>query len=138
MLYPILIHKDPVSVYGVTVPDLPGCFSAGDTMHEALQLAREAIELHIEGLLEDGLSVPLPQTIDTHLKTNQQLDGSWALVEIDLDRLMGPAERINITVPRFALRKIDSAAAKSGMNRSQYLVSSALKNSTSGSQADTI
>lgn len=138
MLYPILIHKDSGSVYGVTVPDLPGCFSAGDTMDEALQQAREAIELHIEGLLEDGLSVPLPQTIDTHLQTNQKQDGSWALVDIDLDRLMGPAERINITVPRFALRKIDSAAAKSGMNRSQYLVSSALKNSTSGSQADTI
>ena len=126
MLYPILIHKDSGSVYGVTVPDLPGCFSAGDTMDEALQQAREAIELHIEGLLEDGLSVPLPQTIDTHLQSNQQPNGSWALVDIDLDRLMGPAERINITVPRFALREIDSAAAKSGMNRSQYLVSSAL------------
>jgi len=48
------------------------------------------------------------------------------LVDVDLDKLMGPAERINITVPRFALKKIDSAAARSGMNRSQFLVKAAL------------
>ena len=35
MRYPIVIHKDPESCYGVTVPDLPGCFSAGNTVEEA-------------------------------------------------------------------------------------------------------
>lgn len=37
MRYPIIIHKDPESDFGITVPDLPGCFSAGSTMEEALQ-----------------------------------------------------------------------------------------------------
>ncbi len=48
-----VIHKDPDSDYGVTVPDLPGCFSAGSTIDEAMAMAREAIELHVEGLGSD-------------------------------------------------------------------------------------
>ena len=54
MRFPIVIHKDRDSDYGVTVPDLPGCFSAGNTTDEALSNAIEAIECHIEGLLLDG------------------------------------------------------------------------------------
>jgi predicted RNase H-like HicB family nuclease len=126
MLYPIVIHKDPESTFGVTVPDLPGCFSAGDTLDEALRMSQEAIELHIEGLLEDSDAVPIPHSIDEHQKSTEFQGGIWALVDVDLDKLMGPAERINITVPRFALRKIDAAAAKAGMNRSQFLVRTAL------------
>lgn len=126
MLYPIVIHKDPESSFGVTVPDLPGCFSAGDTLDEALRMSQEAIELHIEGLLEDNDAVPIPHSIDEHQKSTEFQGGIWALVDVDLDKLMGPAERINITVPRFALRKIDAAAAKAGMNRSQFLVRTAL------------
>jgi predicted RNase H-like HicB family nuclease len=126
MFYPIVIHKDPDSTFGVTVPDLPGCFSAGDTLDEALRMSQEAIELHIEGLLEDNDAVPMPSSIDEHQSSNEFQGGIWALVDVDLDKLMGPAERINISVPRFALRKIDSAAAKSGMNRSQFLVKAAL------------
>lgn len=124
MLYPVVIHKDPGSAFGVTIPDLPGCYSAGDTLDEALRMTQEAIELHIEGLLEDNASVPMPRPIDAI--AGEFSGGTWALVAVDLDKLMGPAERINITVPRFALRKIDSAAAKSGMNRSQFLVKAAL------------
>jgi predicted RNase H-like HicB family nuclease len=126
MFYPIVIHKDPDSTFGVTVPDLPGCFSAGDTLNEALRMSQEAIELHIEGLLEDKDAVPMPSSIDEHQSSNEFTGGIWALVDVDLDKLMGPAERINISVPRFALRKIDAAAAKAGMNRSQFLVRTAL------------
>jgi predicted RNase H-like HicB family nuclease len=64
MRYPIYIHKDPDSAYGVTVPDVPGCFSAGDTMEEAILNATEAIECHIEGLLVDGEDYPTPQSLE--------------------------------------------------------------------------
>jgi predicted RNase H-like HicB family nuclease len=53
-----------VQVHGVVVPDLPGCFSAGDTLDEALTNAREAILLHLEGLLDDGQSFPKPSAIE--------------------------------------------------------------------------
>ncbi len=42
MRFPIVIHKDRQSSYGVTVPDLPGCFSAGDTLDEALDSTHSA------------------------------------------------------------------------------------------------
>jgi predicted RNase H-like HicB family nuclease len=43
MFYPAAIHKDPESAYGVTIPDLPGCFSTGDTIEEAIINGLEAI-----------------------------------------------------------------------------------------------
>ena len=64
MRYPIIIHKDPESDFGITVPNLPGCFSAGSTMEEALQNAEEAILTHIEGLLLDNDPIPTPATIE--------------------------------------------------------------------------
>jgi len=48
MQYPIFIHKDKNSDYGVTIPDIPGCFSAGSTVEEAIKNAHEAIECHLE------------------------------------------------------------------------------------------
>ena len=53
MRYPVVIHKDSDSDYGVTVPDLLGCFTAGDTIDDAIAQATEAIECHIEGLVLD-------------------------------------------------------------------------------------
>lgn len=66
MHYPVVIHKDTESDYGVTVPDLPGCFSAGETLDEALQEAMEAIECHLEGLLADGEPIPTPKPVELH------------------------------------------------------------------------
>jgi len=56
----ILEHGD--NSRGAHVPDLPGCVAAGETREEALQLIREAIELHIQGLREEGLPVPTPRS----------------------------------------------------------------------------
>ncbi len=57
--YAIVLHPEPEEGgYSVTVPALPGCFTQGETMEECLERAREAIALHIEGLIEEGLPVP--------------------------------------------------------------------------------
>jgi predicted RNase H-like HicB family nuclease len=61
MKYAVIIEKGENS-FGAYVPDLPGCVAVGDTPEEAEQLIREAIQLHIEGLREDGLPVPEPTT----------------------------------------------------------------------------
>ncbi len=45
----IAIHKDPTSVYGVTIPAIPGCFSYGDTINEAIENTKEAIRFHLDG-----------------------------------------------------------------------------------------
>ena len=85
MIFPIAIHKDPDSDYGVTVPDLPGCFSAGSTIDEAMLMAREAIALHLEGIIEDGLEWPTPSDIETLRANPDYADAIWAVVNVDLD-----------------------------------------------------
>lgn len=83
MNFPVAIHKDSTSDYGVTVPDLPGCFSAGSTIDEALLMAREAIELHIQGLLDDHLEVPFPSDIEPLRTRADFADAIWAIVAVD-------------------------------------------------------
>ena len=84
---PIAIEPgDKKHAWGVAVPDLPGCFSAGNTLDEAIVHAREAILLHVEGLLSDGQPIPTPQPIDVH-HANREFKGRiWALVDVDPSR----------------------------------------------------
>ena len=57
--YAIVIEKAE-SNFAAYVPDLPGCVATGATVQETERLVREAIELHVEGMREDGESVPEP------------------------------------------------------------------------------
>ena len=61
MEYLVILEKGETS-FGAYVPDLPGCVAAGDTKEETMQLIREAIELHIESLRENGDEVPEPHS----------------------------------------------------------------------------
>jgi predicted RNase H-like HicB family nuclease len=83
-----VVHKDLDSEYSVSFPDFPGCISAGDTIDEAKDMAHEALQFHIEGMIEDG-------------------------------------DRINITVPKNTLHRIDAFAKKRGMSRSSFLIHAA-------------
>jgi len=56
--YRILLRKEPEGGYTVIVPSLPGCVTYGETVDEAIAMAREAIELYIEGMLARGEEVP--------------------------------------------------------------------------------
>ena len=67
--YPIVIYKDPDSDYGMLVPDLPGCYTFGDTITDVLRQAVEAIECHLGGMLLAILS-PNPNTSPS-MKTTQ-------------------------------------------------------------------
>jgi antitoxin HicB len=58
MQYTVVVHSAEEGGYWVDVPSLPGCFSQGETIDEAMKNAREAIELHIQGLKDDGQEVP--------------------------------------------------------------------------------
>lgn len=125
MRYPIVIHKDSDSDYGVSVPDLPGCFSAGATLDDALINAREAIECHLEGLLIDGESFPQPGKIETHNTQPDYAGGTWAVVDIDLARLDSKTKRINISIPERVLSLIDEEAKRAGESRSGFLAKAA-------------
>ncbi len=61
MRYTVIYEQGPTS-WGAYVPDLPGVISVGDSREEVAHLIREAIELHLEGLREEGLPVPPPSS----------------------------------------------------------------------------
>ena len=125
MRFPVVLHTDDGVRYGVIVPDLPGCFSAGDTFDEALDSVHEAIELHLEGLIEEGGDVPVPRAIAAHRANPDFVNGVWAAVDIDVSRYEGKAEEINITIPRRLLVKIDEYAKSHGSTRSGFLAEAA-------------
>jgi len=59
MKYTVIIEEGDSS-YGAFVPDLPGCVAAAETKEEVLELIKEAIDLHIEGLKEESAVIPKP------------------------------------------------------------------------------
>ncbi len=127
MFDPAAIHKDPESVYGVTIPDLLGCFSAGDTIEEAIANGTEAIECHIEGLLIDGEDIPMPGVVETHQQNPDYADAFWAIIPVDLSKLSGVSKRVNISIPERILGKIDTFAEKRGETRSGLLTAAVLE-----------
>jgi predicted RNase H-like HicB family nuclease len=84
MKMPIAIHKDPGSSYGVTVPDVRGCSSGGDTFDEAIANAGDAIYQHITTMLEMGMSVDLKASkIDDLMRDDDYAGAVWAVVEAE-------------------------------------------------------
>lgn len=128
MKYPIAIEPgDSNHAFGVVVPDLPGCFSGGDTLDEAIDNAREAIELWLETVIDDGGQVPEPRSIAEHQANPEFCNWIWAVVNIDLAELSDKSERINITLPARVLRRIDAAAKSAGESRSGFIAHLALR-----------
>ena len=83
MLFPIAIHKDKDSDFGVTVPDLPGCTSAGATLADAVSQAAEAITGHLELLADENREIPQPKTIQEHRASGEYNDAYlWRTVEV--------------------------------------------------------
>lgn len=127
MELPIAIHKDEGSAYGVTVPDVVGCFAAGDSIDEAMKSAREAIYAHLETMLELGDAVDVKASRIEDLVGQEDFAGAiWALVDVDLSKLDPTPERVNISLPRFVLGKIDAHATARNEKRSGFLARAAL------------
>ncbi|MDE2767682.1 MAG: type II toxin-antitoxin system HicB family antitoxin [Chloroflexota bacterium] len=127
MQFPIVIHKDETSSYGVTVPDLPGCFSGGDSFEDAASSAHEAVACHIEGLLMDGESIRELRPIELHQGNRDFDNGVWALIDVDISKLSSKTVRVNITIPSRVLAIIDEAAARERESRSGLLMRAALQ-----------
>jgi predicted RNase H-like HicB family nuclease len=126
--YPIAIEPgEETHAFGVVVPDLPGCFSAGDTLDEAVENSKEAISLWIETVLDDNGVVPAPGSLSDHVKNPGFSGWLWAVVEVDGALLDDRSERVNISLPRRILTRIDRYATAHGETRSGFLVNAALE-----------
>ena len=129
MLYPVVIHQEEDSAYGVTVPDLPGCFSAGDSLEEAISNTAEAIDLHLETLVEDGEEIPQASRLDELTHQEEYSGGVWFMIDIDVTKYLGRIDRINITLPHLLVTRIDKAVSENKLfkSRSQFLSEAALR-----------
>ena len=123
-LYPVVIHNDKKSAFGVTIPDLPGCFSACATLDEALRNVQEAVEVHLHG----EYFAPEPTKLD-QWKADVEYRDAYAitLAPVDLSFMNDATVRVNITARKSELAIVDRAARRAHMDRSAYLVLSAIE-----------
>ncbi|MFJ4348852.1 type II toxin-antitoxin system HicB family antitoxin [Pseudomonas sp. NPDC089401] len=129
MKFPVVLHKDADSDYGVTVPDVPGCFSAGSTVAHALENVQEALALHFEGLVADNEALPQAREVDVHVANPDYAGGVWAVVDFDVTPYLGRAVRFNATLPENLLQRIDEKVRRDPRyaSRSGFLASAALR-----------
>lgn len=128
MRYPVAIELgNEDQAYGVVVPDLPGCFSAGDSLDEALGNTEEAIILWIDAMLDAKQPIPRPSSVDAlRAEHPEWANWVWAVIQVDPARLDDKIERVNITLPRRVLARLDAAAREAGESRSGYIARLAL------------
>ena len=129
MKFPIAIEPGTASqTWGVVVPDLPGCFSASDKgIDEAIDNAKESIELWIETALDMDQVIPKPSPITELQKRKEYKGWIWAMVEINPALMSDEVERVNITLPKRILARLDSKAKKYGETRSGLIAHLALQ-----------
>lgn len=123
MRYPVAIEPGTqTDAYSVIVPDLPGCFSAGDTLDEAMLNTEEAIAAWIDAALDAGHTIPHASDLETVRKSFKAPKGwVWALIQVDPALLDDTTERINISLPRRILSRLDALARAAGESRSGFI-----------------
>ncbi|WP_347454046.1 type II toxin-antitoxin system HicB family antitoxin [Acinetobacter sp. ANC 7454] len=122
MLYPVYVHKDEDTAYGLTFPDFEGCFSAADEMQDIQRMAQEAVEVHFDG---EDIPLPTPSSPEQWLNDERFEGGFWLLVDIDTAKVNTKSVRINISMPEALVKRIDAMAKKQHLSRSAFLAKSA-------------
>lgn len=121
--YIAIVHRDENSAYGLTFPDLPGCFAAADTWDEIPAAAAEALDLWFE----DQPDVE-PAALDTARRNPEvaaELATGAVLLPVPYISADTALERVNISMERGLLRAIDEMARQRKMTRSSFLASAA-------------
>lgn len=104
--------------YGISFPDLPGCFSYSDNLSEAGAMAEEAAELHVYGLEQDGEPIPKP-SVSLPKETTEGMVIMPVTIHPDLYRMKRNNERVktNVTLPCW----LKKAAEEQNVNYSRLL-----------------
>ena len=109
------------AAYDVVVPDLPGYFSAGDTLDEALAGAQEAAAAWIDAALDAGEAIPSPTNLEA-LRIDCDYSGwTFGVITLDAALIDDTTERVNITLPRRVLKRLDALARAAGERPSGYI-----------------
>jgi predicted RNase H-like HicB family nuclease len=119
--YLALVHKDEGSAYGLSFPDIPGCFSAADDYVEIIPKAAEALDLWFEDTVEIE-----PRGLEfIRAEVMEDLKGGAFLVAIPYVRRTTRQTRVNISLDTGTLDAIDHAAKSLSLTRSAFIAMSA-------------
>lgn len=121
--YFAVVHKDPGSAFGVSFPDISGCFSAADEETDILKNAIEALNLHLE-----GIEHPRSRSIDEIARdpdVAEALRNGAYLLAVPLVSAKRRAVRINLSLDKGMVDAIDAAAAQRGLTRSAFVAEAA-------------
>lgn len=129
--YPAVFEETSDSGYSVFFPDVSGCISAGENLEEAINMAKEALSLHLSEMINDGDSVP---AINLN-NAKEEAEGCLLMMiepnpAIISRRTKEHAVRVNITIPQMLLERADRYAKAANINRSR-LIAEALEHQIS-------
>lgn len=117
-----LVHRDNES-YGISFPDLPGCISAASSLDELLLDGKEALDLHVEMMLQDGEALPDFRSLDS-LRADPEFAEDFATAELvtllPVD-IPGRAVKVTITMEEHLLMRLNKAAERQGYTRSGFI-----------------
>ncbi|MCL6613717.1 MAG: type II toxin-antitoxin system HicB family antitoxin [Firmicutes bacterium] len=116
-LFPAIFTKDADGV-SVEFPDLPGCYTCGATVEEAMLMARDALSLHLYSLEEDGAPIPEPSSFESlEHGPNQFVAAIEAKMAPYRDRIANKAVKKTLTIPKW----LDDLATEHRVNFSLVL-----------------
>lgn len=121
--YIAVAGKDPGSAYGIWFPDVPRCYSAADEEEDILEMASEALMVHL-----DGEELPPARAVDEILQleeVREDLEEGCFLIAVPLLLADGRTERVSITGEASMIRAIDDAARRRGLTRSAFFMQAA-------------
>ena len=117
-IFPALFEKGEAKGYVVSFPDLPGCITEGDNVEEAIRMAKEALELHLYNMEEDGDFIPIPTSPE---KVKLPEDSFVSIVEVWMpvvrDSMENRAVKKTLTIPKW----LNDVAVKNDVNFSHVL-----------------
>ena len=124
MHYVAVIEKESDSAFGVWFPDMEGCFSAGDSLDEAVTHAAAALRQHVEAMESAGRPVPPARDVDAVLRDKDvkaALKSAALLFAVPLLADAGRTVRINVSLDKALVDQIDEAALARGLTRSAFI-----------------
>jgi predicted RNase H-like HicB family nuclease len=126
--YVAVIEKELDSAFGVWFPDVEGCFSAGDTLEEAVASAAVALRQHVEALESAGRTLSAARVVDDVLRDSdvkKSLKMGAVLFAVPVLADAGRTVRINVSLDKALVDQIDDAASARGLTRSAFIAQAA-------------
>ena len=120
-----VVHKDADTAYGISFPDLPGCFSAADTLDGLKDAASEALALWLEDNPE--AEARDLDALASDPKVQALAEGSLTFLPVPVITLTGRTVKANLTLDAGLLQAIDETAKERGMTRSAFIADVARK-----------